>query len=231
MQIICVKCGNEKDASEFSLLATSKNGYKKKCKSCVAEYGRQHRLNNLEEERLRVKQYYAKNVDKKKDYANNRKEIIANYSKEYRINNSEAISERRKASYRANKQKRIALQNESYKKRIANDPLFKLKKQVQGLIRDSLRSKGIKKNDRTINILGCTLNEFKLHLESKFEPWMNWSNKGSYNGEPNFGWDIDHIIPSSSATTEEDILKLNHYTNLQPLCSYVNRVVKRNVFN
>ena len=57
---------------------------------------------------------------------------------------------------------------------------------------------------------------------------MTWENRGKYNGELNFGWDIDHIIPISSATTEEEILKLNHYTNLQPLCSRINRDIKKN---
>jgi len=45
---------------------------------------------------------------------------------------------------------------------------------------------------------------------------MNFDNYGKYNGEFNFGWDIDHIIPTSSAKTEEEIIKLNHYTNLKP---------------
>ena len=52
-----------------------------------------------------------------------------------------------------------------------------------------------------------------------------------YNGKLNHGWDIDHIIPISSAESEDDIIKLNHYTNLQPLCSYINRVVKRDKIN
>jgi hypothetical protein len=45
--------------------------------------------------------------------------------------------------------------------------------------------------------------------------------------EPNKSWDIDHIIPLSSAINEYDILKLNHYSNLQPLCSYINRYIKK----
>ena len=57
---------------------------------------------------------------------------------------------------------------------------------------------------------------------------MNWNNHGLYNGTPNYGWDIDHIIPQSLASTEEDVVQLNHYTNLQPLCSHVNRDIKRN---
>ena len=47
-------------------------------------------------------------------------------------------------------------------------------------------------------------------MESKFDENMNWANQGTY-------WHIDHIIPISSAKTEEDIYILNHYTNLQPL--------------
>ena len=60
------------------------------------------------------------------------------------------------------------------------------------------------------------------------EFWMNWQNRGLYNGDFNYGWDIDHIIPVSLAESESDIIKLNHYTNLQPLCSKVNRNIKKN---
>ena len=45
--------------------------------------------------------------------------------------------------------------------------------------------------------------------------------------EVNKTWDIDHITPISSAETEDDVIKLNHFTNFQPLCSYTNRVIKR----
>lgn len=51
---------------------------------------------------------------------------------------------------------------------------------------------------------------------------MTWENKGLYSGELNYGWDIDHIIPLSTAKTEEDVIKLNHYTNLKPLYSKIN---------
>lgn len=57
---------------------------------------------------------------------------------------------------------------------------------------------------------------------------MNWNNHGLYDGELNYGWDIDHIIPLSSAKTEEELLELNHFSNLQPLCSKVNRDIKKN---
>jgi hypothetical protein len=97
------------------------------------------------------------------------------------------------------------------------------------LIGGSIRQRGFTKNTRTENILGCPYEEFKSYLESKFEPWMNWGNRGKYNGELNYGWDIDHVIPLETATSKEEVIKLNHYTNLQPLCSKVNRCLKRNM--
>ena len=56
---------------------------------------------------------------------------------------------------------------------------------------------------------------------------MTWENRGKYNGEFEHGWDLDHIIPISSGNTEEEILKLNHFTNFSPLCSKVNRDIKK----
>ena len=76
-------------------------------------------------------------------------------------------------------------------------------------------------------ILGCNSQTLKQHLESKFESWMNWDNYGKYNGCEHYGWDIDHIIPISSENTIDGIERLNHYSNLQPLCSYYNRNIKK----
>jgi len=98
---------------------------------------------------------------------------------------------------------------------------------VRSLIRQSFKHKGLRKNTLSEKILGCSFKEFKQHLESQFKDWMNWDNYGLYTyGKINYGWDIDHIIPVSSAETEEELLRLNHHSNLQPLCSYTNRNVK-----
>jgi len=55
-----------------------------------------------------------------------------------------------------------------------------------------------------------------------------WKIKNKIPNKLNETWDLDHKIPISSAKTEEDVLKLNHYTNFQPLCSYTNRYIKIN---
>jgi hypothetical protein len=194
----------------------------------VRESSKKHRLNNLEEERLRARNHYENNKDKKKEYAENRKDIINNYVKEYRKANKEKISMRRKIAYdKLDKNLINVKRRDYYNGRIKSDVLFQLRYNIKTMVRDSFRRSEFKRDERSIKILGCTLEEFKIHLESKFKPWMNWENKGLYNGQPEYGWDIDHIIPISRAKTKEEIISLNHYTNLQPLCSYYNRVIKR----
>ena len=90
-----------------------------------------------------------------------------------------------------------------------------------------IRKKGFTKKTKTVDILDCSIVEFRIYLESKFDSWMTWDNHGKYNGELNYGWDMDHIIPMASAKNEEEVIRLNHYTNFQPLDSYENRVIKR----
>ena len=104
-----------------------------------------------------------------------------------------------------------------------------MKHNTRTLIRNSFKNVGRIKSSKTADILGCSFEEFKIYLESRWDTWMSWSNRGLYNGNLNYGWDIDHIVPLSSASTEEDVIKLNHYTNLQPLCSKINRDIKRNL--
>ncbi len=113
-------------------------------------------------------------------------------------------------------------------KKITN-PLFKLSCNLRSYVCNVFAYKGVRKKTKTFELIGCSVDELKSYLESQFESWMTWDNYGLYNGELNHGWDIDHIIPLSSAYSEIDLIKLNHYTNLRPLCSYTNRVIKKSI--
>ena len=142
-------------------------------------------------------------------YHKNNKEKTLNYL----IDNKDSIQSKRRI----------------YRKTLVRSDISVLKERIRCSIINSLKLKGYTKNYKTEHILGCTFLEFKLYLESKFEDWMNWENRGNPKDgilELNKTWDIDHKIPLVTAKTEEDILKLNHYTNLQPLCSYTNRIIK-----
>ncbi len=109
--------------------------------------------------------------------------------------------------------------------------MYKLKIRLRGNIRKSLKNNGYTKKSNTYTILGCSYEYFKEHIESQFEDWMSWDNYGLYNGEEKYGWDLDHIVPLSSAECEEDIIRLNHHSNIQPLCSHINRNVKRDIID
>ena len=162
-----------------------------------------------------------------KEYNQNNKENIKKRKKEYYQNNKEKFKERHRG-YKKNNRERVKKLNANYQKlKKSFDTLFKVRGNISNRIYNSLKRNGYTKNSRTHDILGITFDEFKTYIESQWEEWMNWDNYGKYNGEERYGWDFDHIIPISSGKCEEDIIRLNHHSNLQPLCSYVNRYVKR----
>jgi len=149
------------------------------------------------------------------------------YEKDYYQKNKEKILEQSKLYFKNNQKEKQEKNNKRYRERRETDPVFKLSTNIKRNIRAVMKKNGFTKKSKTVEILGCNYQEFRQHIESLWEPWMNWDNYGLYNGEPNYGWDIDHIVPSASAITEEDVITLNHYTNLKPLCSFYNRKIKR----
>jgi hypothetical protein len=154
------------------------------------------------------------------------------YGKEYRSKN---IYKRKEAIIKVlkeNKTKDKKLYQRNYiNERCKNDILFKVAKNARSMVYRAFIKSGYKKNSKTETIIGCSFEQLKEHIEKQFEPWMNWDNWGLYNGNLNYGWDIDHIeplFPPNKNRTHDDIIKLNSYINLQPLCSKINRTVKRN---
>lgn len=230
---------NKKNISELASV------YRKVNKEKIAKEKAEYAEVNKEKILKYKSEYYIKN-----------KELISKKAAAYRIIHKEEISKRdairrnknkekiskQKAIYREKNRDKILLSKNRYSKankekinkyaldKYYSDDIYRFKEQIKNLIRISFKRCGFKKTSRTADILGCEYDEFRLYLESKFESWMNWENKGNWNGTPieiNVAWDIDHIIPLSTAVTEEDVIRLNHYTNLQPLCSYTNRHIKR----
>lgn len=198
---ICTKCKQEKSVDNYHTHKTNKDKLSNTCKSCTKS-------------------------ERTIYYENNKQKLIA-YGKSYREENVENNREKYRKHYEENKKEIIKRSVEYERKRKKCDPLYKLRKDIRDAIRSSIKNNNFIKKNNTANILGCSIEKLKQHLESKFESWMNWENRGKYNGQLNYGWDIDHIIPSSSAANEGELIKLNHYTNLQPLCSYINRNVKK----
>ena len=78
------------------------------------------------------------------------------------------------------------------------------------MLGDSFRNGGYTKNARAAEILGCDWGFLMAHIERQFDKGMAWAKKGSEIH-------IDHIVPLATAKTEEDVTRLNHFTNLRPM--------------
>jgi hypothetical protein len=183
----CSKCKVEKELLDFNKDKTKKDGLTSSCKECKRKVDNKYSKNNKE---------------KRKDYTDSKKEEKKAYDKKYREDNKE----RRKEL-----SKRYLLKNRKPKKIKETNYVYKFKVNVRNLIKNSFKRNGnnYKKRTSSEDILGCTIQEFKIYIENKFTDGMTFENHGE--------WHLDHIVPLALAKTEDEVLKLNHYTNFQPL--------------
>jgi hypothetical protein len=140
---------------------------------------------------LKQKKIYSKNnSEHRRDYM---RQYLWN-SKKWKIDNPEKSKEHK---------------NNNRKKRLENDPQYRLKNNIRRLILLSFSNKGYSKKSKTNEILGIDYDGFMKHIESQFTEGMTWDNRGE--------WELDHKIPISLGNTEVEIIRLNHYSNFQPL--------------
>lgn len=167
----------------------------------------------------RNKEYAAKNKDKmkayRKAYYQKNKEAINAKNKEYAQSNPEVRVKAYKKWLSKNKQKHNQWRAKNARDRRKNDTLFSIKARARKRIQNAFYNRNMKKLTSTVKMLGCSFDELMRHLESRFSTGMSFENRHL--------WEIDHIIPLSSAKTEEEVIKLCHYTNLQPLWKEENR--------
>lgn len=135
---------------------------------------------------------------------------------DWRANNKEKHHINQRNWISSNLERHSINQSQYQKRRKSTDIEYRLRYLVKARLGRIKYSKSIK----TIEWLGCSMSELKLHLESKLTQGMNWENYGLY------GWHIDHVIPLSSFDLTDDIqLKVAcNYTNLQPLWAKDNLV-------
>ena len=213
----CTKCKEYKLLSEFNRSINRLFGVRADCKDCRSELNKQYHQQNKEYRNERTKQYDKQNKEQRKEYWEKNKERISEQRKQFREQNKERINERQKQYREQNKEHVSEVAKQYYKQRRQTDPLFKMRCNLRNLINMSMKNQGYTKRSKTYNILGVDFETFKKHIERQFTKGMNWENHGTY------GWHYDHILPISSAQTEEEALKLNHYTNFQPLWAADNR--------
>lgn len=198
MEKYCCRCSITKNISEFNKCKSGRMGLHNHCRTCQKEVRRTWYLNNSSSERQKSSEYSKSElgaISRKKRYEKNKEEIL---EKNRVSRRTESAREKARAA-----RKRLR----------ETSPSFKMACSLRGRLRQAVIKQKTCKCDSMLNLLGCSVEELKLHIESKFTDGMNWDNYGTY------GWHIDHIIPCSSfdLTKEEEQRKCFHYTNLQPL--------------
>ena len=202
---ICKKCDLERPVEKFRKY---KKGFSPTCKIC---YSLKWRINNKD---------YTKNYDK--NYYKNNKEKKDLAAKKSAFKNKEKYKKVQQLYYENNKGSIIKRKNKRARERMKTDFIFLLKTKIRWNIKSAIRKTSYSKKSKTQDILGISFDEFKIYIEEQFLEGMNWENHGE--------WHLDHKIPISWAITEEEVYKLNYYTNFQPLWAFDN-LSKSNKFS
>lgn len=223
---ICFSCKIERDDSvlgpkRYVCLPCRRQKYKE-------TNGLAHKIyaeNNKEKISNRFKIFYQNNKIYFKKYREDNKERHKAYMKKYREEHKFEINEQKKIH-----------ENEKWH----TDVLYKLRKMVSNSIYSLLQNKGSSKKNRScMQYINYSIQELKDHLESKFEPWMNWDNHGKYLSEnwkdddvSTWTWNIDHIVPQSkfifSSMEDEGFKKAWSLNNLRPYSAKLNVIEKNN---
>lgn len=222
----CRRCGKLKLAKEFYRHSTRKNGLTIFCRECFKFIRREsylkHREKRLIERKRYAKQNKAKIAAAKKLYYLSHRDAIRSYKKLWRQKNAIRLREgarQYRQSHRA--QRRLYEIN-----RLKTDLNYRLQYNLRSRLHCALRLQNSKKSDLTMKLIGCSINELKRYLQSKFLRGMTWNNYGKN------GWCIDHIVPCAffDLSKAENQKKCFHYSNLQPMWA-IDNMYKNSLYN
>lgn len=222
---VCNCCKEEKPVSEF-FVRNNANGYRYTCKECHHKKTKEYEESKGDKYKLLRKEHYEKNKDRYKMYSyynkcknSNDPEKVKIYT-DWKAQREIEKQEKRKESIKkgaANHKKWIEDNREKtripYNKRRVEkkkeSPMTNLQCNLRARTSFIFKNMGFVKEKTCVKILGASWDIVKSHIERQFKEGMCWENYGM--------WHIDHSLPLTSATTEEELINLCHYRNLQPL--------------
>jgi hypothetical protein len=174
------------------------------------DYMKQWRIKNKENIVLKAKKWRIENQEKLKVYHKEYNLIHEKDRQEWQLKHKKERLARSNLWNKLHKEN-IKQNKKNYRKRKQNDYNFKILHNLRSRIYHALKSD--QKSGKSIDLLGCTIQELKIHLEKQFTEGMNWQNNTLK------GWHIDHIKPCASfdLSKPENQKECFHYTNLRPL--------------
>lgn len=236
----CGKCEAWHPLTNYNASSTTWDKLRQTCKTCLHE----ERLKNKEKMTEYNKQYWQKTkeeqTEKHREWKAKNKERVKAYMKQWLEEHAEEKKIKDK-QYREAHREQYNITHAAWKKKDFEDMKtnpdrateyahYKVKTNTARRIRDLLGSGG--KSNRTHEIIGCTIQHLKAHLESKFTEGMSWDNYGtSPDGGFRDAWHIDHIIPCAAfdLTDDTELRACFNWQNLQPLWSSDNIKKKHTV--
>ena len=246
---ICSKCKIKYTKTEFGKNKNSKDGLNYWCKKCSKKQSANYRkklVNQIGKEK--ILQIRREKYAKQKDHINKlrskrqklRRKHFTQQALQWQKNNPNTVvnskikyrssvkGKQKEKEYRKfynslpkNKKRRLFL----LKKRFKEDPYFKLHYSLRRHVANSLRKylifgSKIDKKEKSLQLLGCSIQFSKDYLEKQFETGMNWENWGRGEGM----WHVDHIRPIASfnlRVLKERSMCFN-YKNQKPMWSEEN---------
>lgn len=237
----CNKCQKKHPLSNFYF--RKDNGkYRDDCKDCILEDRKGYALKNKQKIKERNKAFRHKNKvrlseknrawrlsnpEHRKNYVKNNPEIIKACAKRSYIKNKENVNAKKKEWYQNNKEKHaktrelyainnkerlLAARRKWERNKMATDLNYLLQKTLRSRIKEALKC-GAKKAEKTVELIGCSMDEFRTHIENQFTEGMSWDNWSFY------GWHLDHKIPVSWFNLKNESCRKAafNYKNMQPL--------------
>jgi hypothetical protein len=224
----CGKCDKQKNITNFYKDKTVKDGLCFSCIVCCKKYKKEYYLKNKETINSKNTINYYKNKKKRQKYCKKynkmHKKEIAQQNKKWREKNKKykalkdkiyqqkhkrAIRLYYKKYYKKNKKKLLSYNIKNRKMQRKNNLNIRLRDRLAKRIWDAIKNNY--KSNFTVELLGCSIEFLKKHLEKQFKKGMNWKNYGK--------WHVDHIRPCASfdLSKPSQQRKCFNYTNLQPL--------------
>lgn len=134
---------------------------------------------------------------------------------------SEMMRQLGKSSKLENPASRTKEYRKAQRAKMKANPAYVMHSRISRLHRHALSQVGAIKTSPTFESLGYTVDDFVFHIEKQFLPRMSWANMSE--------WQIDHIIPISTAKTEQDVIALNQLYNLRPMWAKENNSKKNKI--
>lgn len=219
----CCRCQESKAESEFSPNPRRSRGYAYFCKSCGAATKRKRYWTNPEAGRSKDRTYRQANAQRHRDSVNahrqRNKAKVAARRKELRERDLAAYNRKSRVYALSRPHKR----REYEQRRRETDLNWSILSRLRNRLRGAVYHRGVKKCARTVELLGCSIDAFKKHIESLFKPGMSWENRHL--------WHIDHDKPCARFDFRDPAQQRAcfHFSNLQPLWYWENQAKRDRV--